>query len=369
MNVDSLRSQEAPLATPKKSEVEKLKTHMETLRGNNRQLHTDKLNLQRSLDKERARADTAEERLGRVTQIKAADAKIPAWVARKPRGKRAHHATPVTVWSDLHLDEVVQPDEVDGRNAYNRAVAESRFQRLVDSTVELMRSYVAGVTFDGIVVALGGDIITGTIHEELEATNEATVPQTIVHWVQVMASGITSLADEFGAVFVPCVDGNHDRSTRKIRYKQRAEMAWSWVFYNWLADVLRDDKRVTFSISKSPDLIFPVYDTRFLLTHGDAFRGGGGVGGIYPPMLRWLTKKHVTHEFDIALIGHWHQLLYGQGIYVNGSLKGWDEFALGHGFGFERPQQMLFVVTPENGVTIKTQVYADNTKERDLWYT
>lgn len=306
-------------------------------------------------------------RLGEITQLAPEDVRVPKWVSKSASRKGKHNGTPVLMLSDLHLDEVVDPVEMDGLNAFNRKIAELRWERTINSTVELMESYVAGLDFDGIVVCLGGDIITGDIHDELVATNEHPVPETIKHWVPLIASGLVELADHFGKVFVPCVDGNHDRLTDKTRYKKRAENSFAWIIYHWLADHLRDDDRITFSISHSPDLYFPVYNTNFLLSHGDAFRGGGGVGGIYPPMLKWLNKKMNVRQFDIALIGHWHQLLYGQGIYVNGSLKGYDEYARGHALGMERPQQMLFVVTPENGVTIRTQVYSDSKSERKLW--
>jgi predicted phosphodiesterase len=306
--------------------------------------------------------------LGRITQLKSADQRIPKWVDPKRR-RSEHHAIPFLVLSDLHLDEVVDPYEMDGLNAYNRVIAEARLDRVINGTVEVCRTYTAGLTFDGIVVALGGDIITGNIHEELADTNEAPVPATIVYWVPLLASALTRLADEFGKVFVPCVDGNHDRTGKRIRYKQRAENSFAWIIYHFLAELLRNDDRITFSISKAPEQVFPVYGTRFLLTHGDDPKGGGGIGGVLVPIKRWLAKKAKVRQFDIAVIGHWHQLTYAPGLFINGSLKGYDEYARGHAFEFERPQQLLFFVTPENGVTMRTSIFGDDTRghERKLW--
>lgn len=301
--------------------------------------------------------------LERITAIKPQDMKVPTWMARKPKG-RMHHATPVLMLSDLHLDEVVSLRDMNGMNEYNRQIAERRLQRVIDFSVDFCKRYTGGLVYDGIMVPLLGDIITGTIHAELAATNEATVPATICHWVPRLASALKYLADELGHVHVPCIDGNHDRTTDKTRMKQRAENSYAWIIYNWLADSLREDDRITFSISPSSDQIVKLYDTKFLLQHGDGFRSAGGVGGIYPSMLKYLDRQHrmwaaTQQNWDYCLMGHWHSLMWGNNFIVNGSLKGYDEYARRNGFGFERARQALFIVTPERGITTQTAVYAD----------
>ncbi len=321
--------------------------------------------LRRALANNGTRITELEQFLDRYTSVKPADMKVPAWLKPK-RSTRTHHGTPVLMLSDLHLDEVVDPNEMDGLNAYNRKIAEERLRNIVDGAVTLTNDYLAGLTIDGAVVPLNGDILTGDIHPELARTNEAPVQASIVHWVPLIASALRRLADAWGKVFVPTADGNHDRDPqyRRTPTKRRAESSYAWIIYNWLADILRDDDRITFSISTSPMQRFDVYDTRFLLTHGDAFRSSGGVGGLYPALLKWLLRMHnlysnARNDFDYALIGHWHQLLWGSDFVVNGSLKGYDEYARHNGFGFERPQQALFIVTPENGIVQRLPVFAD----------
>src|SRR5690606_9958463 len=117
----------------------------------------------------------------------------------------------------------------------------------------------------------------GDIHDELARTNEGTMMESIVHWVPKLASGLEYLADEFGQLFVPCVRGNHDRYSKKKQAKKQSQEAFSWIIYHWLQDKFADDDRVEFAIAESADLEFDIYDTTFLLTHGDQFRGGGGI--------------------------------------------------------------------------------------------
>lgn len=317
----------------------------------------------RELVKAGDRVTELETLMDRYTAVKPGDLRVPKWLTPK-RKTRAHRATALLQLSDLHLDEVVDLDQMAGMNAYNRDIATQRFERLVEATVKIATTYVAGVHFDGIVVALNGDILSGDIHDELARTNEAPTTASIVHWVPKIASGLVHLADSFGRVQVFCTDGNHDRTYKKIPAKQRAESSFAWMFYNWLADLLRDDQRITFTLTTAESQVYPIYDTTFHQVHGDGFRSAGGVGGIYPSMLKYIARMDQLWSaqgkpIDVHLFGHWHQYLTGPNFIVNGSLKGYDEYAKRSGFGFEKPRQALAIVTPERGVVQQMPVYAE----------
>ena len=305
-----------------------------------------------------------EAKLDRYSTIKAEDMKVPAWLKPKTKKSRNHVCTAMTIWSDFHLDEMVDLDEMDGINEYSREIAEKRFDNVVNDTVKLLKQYSTGAHIEGIVVNILGDMLTGEIHDELSRTNYAPPPASIVHWVPLLAAGLKHLADEFGQVFVPCVDGNHDRTYKRTPKKKRAESSYAWIIYNWLADTLRDDDRIKFGISTSNEQLISVYDTTFLLTHGDSFRSAGGVGGLYPSMLKWLLRRHQLYsatkkDFDYALMGHWHQDLWGQDFVVNASLKGYDEYAKDSGFTFGKAGVQLWTVTPEYGMDNRRFVFAD----------
>lgn len=321
--------------------------------------------LTRALANAQGEIEKLESRQAVITTLSKSIGEPPRWLS--PRRKVSQHeGTPVLLLSDLHLDEVVDRREMDGMNEYNRVIADERLERVINGTADYLRTYTSNIEYTGIVIGLLGDIITGAIHEELAKTNEAGVPATIVHWVPKLAAGLDWLQREIDApMFVPCVTGNHDRTGKRIQYKNRAEESYAWIIYHWLADKLAAmNEDITVSISESDEIYFPVYDTRFLAVHGDGTRGGSGIGGIWPPIMRYVAKKQqvmasINKPFDHMLMGHWHQLVYGTGFVINGSLKGYDEYARGNSFGFERPQQALFVVTPENGITMRTSVFAD----------
>lgn len=311
--------------------------------------------------------DSLEKTYGEAFSLTSKDLIVPAWSARKPRTK-AHVGRPVLFLSDLHLGEVVEPRHMGGMNAYNQDIQHARFDRTINVTVDFCRQYTAGLTFDGITVPLGGDIFSGMIHDELTETNYAPMPLVIEEWVAKFVSAIKYLADEFGRVHLPCVDGNHDRLHKKKRAKARAEESWSFIFYAWLASQFVDDDRVDFTVSRSSEILLPIFDTQILLNHGDQTNGGQGIGGIYPPLMRWVKKSQSVYAsqrktFDFALVGHWHQLIYGQDIIVNGSMKGYDDYAKDKKFDFERPQQALFFITPENGLTMRTSIFSDSSEK------
>lgn len=293
---------------------------------------------------------------------------VPKWVSRT-RKASTNKAVPMAFMSDWHLDEVVNRAQMGGVNEFNREIAESRCGNFFDNTTHLAKKYIGGVEYDGMYLLMGGDMFSGNIHEELKITNETTLIESVLFWVEPIASGIRFLADEFGSVHVPCVVGNHGRTTHKPAMKNRVVDNFDYLFYNMLAMSLQDDGRITWDIPTSADCVFSVYDHTFLLTHGDQFRGGSGIAG---PVTPWALGDHkkrkrqqaVGSPYDTLVFGHWHQLTLGMnGMIVNGSLKGYDEFASICNFPFEPPQQAFWLVQPGVGVTGRWPIHVLGDKE------
>src|SRR3990167_685780 len=225
----------------------------------------------------------AEESLGIVRRIEHAVPDPPKWLAPPP-GKK-HRGTPVLLMADNHFDEVVRPEEIMGLNCYNRDIAEQRLRRTFEGAVTLPEQYLGtSLARDGIVVAHAGDLITGEIHDELTETNEAKPPETIDFFLDPMIAGLDMLHASYGQVHVIGVSGNHDRLNKKYRAKGQARTSGAWLFWKIVPRHYRSNGKVTFTIPDGPDTIFPVYDTRFFLHHGEAFKGGGGIAGPLTPL-------------------------------------------------------------------------------------
>jgi hypothetical protein len=240
-----------------------------------------------------------------------------------------------------------------------------------------------GASYPGIVICLGGDMMTGDIHDELRENSWATPQQSVNDLTDVLASAIDAMATKFGRVFLPCVVGNHGRGTLKPRAKGRVYTSHEWLIYNNLERHFKRTKSVRFFISLETDAHFKIYGHRFLLTHGDALgvKGGDGIIGSLGPIARGAVKvgrseAQIGRDFDTLLMGHWHQRMAPPGVIANGALIGYNEFARIHlRARYERPSQQLFFAHPEHGLTAMLPIYleprrkANEDKEWVAWQT
>ena len=279
--------------------------------------------------------------------------------------------TPTLMLSDLHWGEVVRAHEVYGLNEYDVTVARERLRRVVDRTIDVLANSLNSVGgYPGIYVVLGGDMVSGGIHPELLESDELPPIAAALDLRDHLVSAIRLLADEFGRVYVPCVDGNHDRNTKRTHHKGRVEHSYGWLIYCMLERAFAHDKRVTIQVSEETDLLYTCAGTRYLLTHGDSLGVGGGNGiiGALGPIMRGRHKiasssAAVGRGHDVLIMGHYHQYIALRNVRVNGTLKGYDEYARGMRFAYEPPSQSLWITHPDHGVTISMPVLADEPRE------
>ena len=294
--------------------------------------------------------------------------RIPAWLLAT-RPAHGSPGVPTLLLSDLHWGEVVDPTQIGGVNEYDLQIASARLRRVVETAVDLLKNHMASPDYPGIVLALGGDMVTGDIHEELSATNEKEIMPVVLDLWGALAWAIETMANEFGKVFVPCVGGNHARTTLKIRAKGRNFTSFDWLVYQFLAKRFENDARVSFLIPSGPDALYAVCGHKYLLTHGDQFRGGDGMIGALGPIIRGDHKKRsrngqIDMEYDTLVLGHWHQLIQMQRLIVNGSLIGYNEYAYQGNFGFEPPKQAMWITHPGRGITFSMPVHADPKQDK-----
>lgn len=296
----------------------------------------------------------------------AADVRPPQWVLT-PRKTKGALLAPVSMWSDWHWGEVVSKEQVNGVNEYDLGIARERAANLVARTADLCTNHAMHGEYPGFVLLLGGDMVSGTIHEELTESNDAPIMPAVVDVFGALKQGIQALKDRFGRVYLPCVAGNHGRTTHKPRFKNSAYSNFDWLIYSLLDKHFEDDPDVVFQIPEGADARFDVFNHRFLLTHGDKLgtAGGDGMIGILGPVLRGRFKTSnslaaIGMDFDTLVLGHYHQYTPLPRVIINGSLKGYDEYAKDRLRAVpERAQQALCFVHPQNGIVMQMAVYAD----------
>ena len=138
-------------------------------------------------------------------------------------------------------------------------------------------------------------------------------------------------------------------------------MNYETLMYEHIRDVANAEKLpVEFIIPKGDKAVLDLPGNRFLFEHGDAIRSKGiGVCGIYPALGRYRLKMRETVGQTKLFIGHFHQCCQIAGATVNGSIVGFDNYALRNGFAWERPAQMYEVYDSSIGLLNTRQIYCD----------
>lgn len=295
--------------------------------------------------------------------------KQPDWLDKEGYVKGTK-GVPVLLMGDWHYDEMVDSAQIGGINEYNRSIAQKRLKHTFSKARDLFLDYQVKPKYPYIVVAFLGDMLSGNIHEELRETNEYTVFQSVDSLLEILVNAINSYADIFGKVFCPCVVGNHGRIDKKPRAKNKIFDNYDWLLYRMLAKQFSNDDRVQFLIRSSPDAWFKIYNYKFLMTHGDQFRGGSGIQGFLLPLTLGHHRKQKKHAaikrpFDMMITGHFHQSIKTNQFIVNGSGKGYDEWANDRNLPFERPQQLAFILHRHHGIIHDTPVLCDSHEKKE----
>ena len=348
-----------------KNDAQRLSDAMELIRRKNAELTEAK----HTIEALRRDNDSAESIRKTIFEISERSPDPPEWINGRG-GVIGSRGAPCSIWSDWHWGEKINAEEIGGVNEFNIRVAHIRAKRLVDRTIDLAFNHMGRnkTQYPGMVLMLGGDMVGGDIHEELMATNDRTIMQSVNDLSDTLAGGIEQLATKFGKVFIPCVVGNHGRSTKKPRMKGRVFTSYDWAVYTNLERHFRKDKHIQFYIPTEADAYFSIFGHRYLFTHGDSLgvRGGDGIIGAIGPIMRGVIKvgrnqAQIGRDIDTVCMCHWHQYIALPGLVVNNSFKGYDEFSMLQLRAlYSRPSQALWFTHPEHGITAHWQVYLEN---------
>lgn len=292
----------------------------------------------------------------------------PTWTL-DTRGISRTASCPHAHWSDWHLGETVVAAEVNGINEFNMRIAERRVRRLVERTIDLCFNHMVNPHYPGVVIGLGGDMVSGEIHDELAQTNDEDLLPVVLKAVEWICAALKAMADRFGRVFVPCAAGNHGRNTHKIQHKRFLYKNFDWLIYSLCEKHFKDicDARVQFYIPASNEPLYRIYNHRYLMLHGHdlGVRGGDGIIGAIGPITRGRIKvgaqmAQIGRHFDTLINGHWHQYIALKHLIVNNSLKGPDEFSSKGRFSPSTPSQALWFTHPQYGIIANWEVFVED---------
>ncbi len=279
----------------------------------------------------------------------------------EPSVKNDNEACAVICLSDLHLEEDVNPITVNGLNEYNPVIAEQRLKKVFQNALKLIRQQERDIKINNIILYLGGDIITGYIHPELMESNHLSPNKAILFADELLTWGIDFLLENTKCnILVPTCHGNHGRSTDFMRIQTAADNSWEWLLYKNLERRYAKDKRIKFQVGDGYHNYVTIFNYKIRFHHGDSIRYAGGVGGITIPVNKAIAQWDLGIVVDLDVFGHFHQLTFAGKFVCNGSLIGFNPYALSIKASPEPPCQAFFIIDKNrNRMTMRAPIFVD----------
>ncbi len=268
------------------------------------------------------------------------------------KGSGTSEGTAILVASDWHVEETVKPGIVSGLNEFTLDIAKERSIKFFTAGLRLIQLLQQDIRIDNVVLALLGDFISNDIHEEFPETNSLTPMQAIQYAQGLIISGIEFLLENSKAnLIIPCHSGNHARTTKTTRFGTENGHSLEFLMYCNLSDHFRDNKRVTFIIPEGPHSYLDIYGQMIRFHHGHMIKYQGGIGGIFIPAFKAIAQWNKARHADLDIFGHFHQCKDGGNFICNGSLIGYNSFALSIKADYEPPKQQLLLIDKKRGRT------------------
>jgi hypothetical protein len=267
-------------------------------------------------------------------------------------------AVAVALASDWHVEETVESASVNGLNEYRLPIAKTRIEKFFATIARLTEIERHGAKIDDLILWLGGDLMTGMIHEELAESNSKT-PTQVILWLQDrLADGLATLKPHFKRILIPTSYGNHGRTTQKPRHATGAAHSYEWLLYRILEGRFAGDQQIEWQIADQYFNFMEVYGRRLRFHHGDGLKFQGGIGGLTIPTEKAIASWNKSpNRADLDLFGHWHQFQQNRHWLCNGSLIGYNAYALSIKASYEPPTQTYFLLDKKRGRTMTAPIY------------
>jgi hypothetical protein len=296
---------------------------------------------------------------------------IPAWQSQNASSKSKSRPEIATLFtSDFQVGEVIRSEELEYSNDYDPAIFAERYRRLINTSIKLLQRESPEMNYPGFVYLRGGDAISGSIHADLAETQSLTCVEQTQLVAEEEIKGLEELLKAVPKITVYSVPGNHDRTTPKPRSKRYVALSYDqlciWTIEKYFS--AKGEKRIQFFTPPSGDAYYQVFDTHYLLTHGDRIgsRGGQGFVGPAATLARGIIKcrqqaARMGRPVNYVLTGHFHVAMSLPNGIANGCLAGFSEYAKNELRAEpEPPTQTIFWTHPKWGLTTMRRIRVDH---------
>lgn len=265
----------------------------------------------------------------------------------------------VALFSDVHIEETVDADSVLGKNEYNTKIAEERIKAYFANLTTCLK--VDNVEL--LIFASLGDTISNFLHPHLEQENGLTPLEATYLAQSLIVSGLKHIRQEMPKLHINFIGiaGNHSRTTKKVQNSNGFKLSYEWLMYKNIEDTCKQlNLGITFNIPASEIALVMAPDSRrYIFCHGFQVqsKGTGTVAGIYPALNRLAMKWQKIFNQDKIFLGHYHTCVSIPAATVNGSIIGYNAFALSNGMGYEEPAQQYEVFDSAMGQLLSRKIY------------
>lgn len=274
------------------------------------------------------------------------------------------------VLSDLHGFEIVNAESTRGLNAYNGLIMCQRARKVIDTVISIKTKMEkgGGWSFPRLVIALNGDLVSGTIHE-LERHTDAKNIITATYGVGLLvASMVQDLAEVFPEIDIYCVSGNHGRLPDARKMQSKDPMRNFDTMVALLAkEITRNLSHVNWHIPNAYAVAYEVEGWTVLQQHGDNVPPGAlsiplygidrqvrNINALEAQRGNQVQYFVYSHFHNVSMTGH-----AGAEAVVNGSLIGGTEWTINRLGKCDRPMQMLVAFHEDHGMTHRWPIQAD----------
>ena len=267
--------------------------------------------------------------------------------------------------TDLQYGEVISLEGTDGLNSFSPAIADARLSKYFNVACRFLSETK---NLEQVIVMLGGDMLSGWLHPDLQRTDALPPLPAAQRLSGVLAGGILKLAD-YAPVSVYSVAGNHGRigdhkPPMKLMGLQNYDTAVSWFTEAAIKGAIsaqKDDSRPFYRIEfigprDTFDVNFSVFNRNYVLTHGDSMSAGGGTGFIgaganivkgHKKLILGYSNRGIS--VDKIFSGHLHTSIETPFGFGCGTLAGYSEFALKYRLDAQPPTQDIHFLHSEWG--------------------
>jgi len=280
----------------------------------------------------------------------------------KPQEATEHTQDCLCQMACMHIGEQTSPEKLYGLGDYDLRMARARVQSYVDTVIHLAMDKHQGETFPRLWAIMLGDMVNGTIHNDLIRNAEFGIERQIAESAQLMAWALRDWAAYFPQVTFIGYSGNHGRIFKEPEYMDRADN-YDTIAYRLVKEMVRDIPNVEVRIPRSLFTIEEINGHRFLFTHGDMIRAWAGISWYGKNKARANLKELAERlglSFEYFCLSHFHTLMnvqetYGETLFT-GSSKGPCGFSVGAIAAGSDPKWWFYGVDDDIGVSFRYPV-------------